>query len=147
MRPSTSTLSTWRWSELIRQGVVVVAVAVGTIGCAAASSLVATSAYHKASVYGTSKAYVHMVPGEAFEPGVAVLAELEGVEITAIDETSHRCTAAQGNRVVTFRVFESGGGHSRLSILVGGGDDPDANQRLADSLIRSICRHLGVECG
>lgn len=146
MKPSTSTLSTRGWSALTWQGMLVVAVAVGATGCAAASSLVATSAYQKASVYGTSKAYVHMAPGEAFEPAVAVLAELEGVEITAIDEASHRCTADQGDLVATFRVFEAGEGRSRLSLLVGGGDDAAANQELADRLIQRICGGFPEGC-
>ena len=147
MRPSIATLSAGRWNALTWHGLLVVAVAVeGTVGCAAGSSLVAASAYRKASVYGTSKAYVQMPSAEAFKSGAAVLAELENVEITAMDEDSTRCAATQGDRVATFRVFEAAEGRSRLSLLVGGGEDADANQELADQLMRNICERLDTGC-
>jgi hypothetical protein len=124
----------------------VVAVAIGACGCATGTSTIAASAYRKASVYGTSKSYVQMAPEDAFKPGVAILAELEDTEITALDKDSTRCTAAHRDRVLTFRVFESGDGRSRLSLLVGGGDDADANQELADRLMHEICGRLRVAC-
>jgi hypothetical protein len=127
-------------------GALIVAAAIGAGGCSTGTSLVAASAYRKASVYGTSKAYVEMAPEDAFQPGVAILAELEDTEITALDEDSTRCTAAHGDRVLTFRVFESREGLSRLSLLVGGGDDANANQELADRLMQEICGRLGTEC-
>jgi hypothetical protein len=135
------------WSSALVAGAgLVAAVTVGCFGCATGTSTVAASAYRKASVYGTSKAYVEMAPEDAFDPGVAILSQLEDAEITALDEGFTRCTATFGDRVLTFRVFESGEGRSRLSLLVGGGDDPDSNQELADRLMREICRQLGVQC-
>jgi len=123
-----------------------IAVAAGAYGCATGTSTVAASAYRKAAVYGTSKAYVRTAPEDAFKDGVRVLGELADTEITALDEKSTRCAAVHGDRVLTFRVFESGDGMSRLSLLVGGGDDSVANQELADRLMREICRRLDVAC-
>jgi hypothetical protein len=125
---------------------IVAAVTMATTGCLTATSMVASSAYRKASVYGTSNAYVPVVPEVAFERGVAALAGLEDVEITAVDEVTTRCTADQGDRVLTFRVFESTSGRSRLSLLVGGGDDADTNQRLADELMEKICGRFSGGC-
>jgi hypothetical protein len=124
----------------------VAALTVGSFGCAAGTSTVAASAYRKAAVYGTSKAYVQMAPEDAFKPGMAILAELEDTKITALDEDSTRCTAAHGDRMLTFRVFVSGDGRSRLSLLVGGGDDAVANQELADQLMKKICEQLDATC-
>jgi hypothetical protein len=135
------------WSSaLLAGGGLVAAATLGSFGCAAGTSTVAASAYRKAAVYGTSKAYVQMVPEDAFDLGVATLSQLEDAEITALDEDFARCTATFGDRVLTFRVFESGEGRSRLSLLVGGGDDPDSNQELANRLMGEICRQLGVQC-
>lgn len=108
--------------------------------------MVAASAYRKASVYGTATAYVRLAPGDAFERAVEILAELEDIEITARDEVSTRCTAVAGNRALTFRVFESDVGRSRLSLLVGGGDDPVANEEMANRLMQEICGHLDAAC-
>ena len=146
MRHSTTNPS-GRWSRcLARCSALVVAIAVGACGCAAGTSTVAASAYRKAAAYGTSKSYVQMAPEDAFDPGVAILSQLEGAEITALDENFTRCTATFGDRVLTFRVFESGEGRSRLSLLVGGGDDAVANQELADQLMKKICKHLEAAC-
>lgn len=135
------------WSSAVVAGAgLVAALTVGSFGCAAGTSTVAASAYRKAAVYGTSKAYVQMVPEDAFDPGVAILSQLEDAEITALDEDFARCTATFGDRVLTFRVFESGDGRSRLSLLVGGGADADANQELADQLMKKICEHLEAAC-
>jgi hypothetical protein len=123
-----------------------VLVAVVSFGCSAGTSSVAASAYRKAAAYGSSKAYVQMVPEDAFDPGVAMLSQLEDAEITALDEDFTRCTATFGDRALTFRVFESGEGRSRLSLLVGGGDDAVANQELADQLMKKICKHLEAAC-
>jgi hypothetical protein len=128
------------WSALV------VEVAIASCGCVTGSSLVAASAYRKASVYGTSTAYVRMEPKDAFTSGVAVLAAIEDVEVTAMDEDSTRCAAAHGDLVATFRVFEAGEGRSRLSLLVGGGYDADANQELADRLIQRICGRFPEGC-
>lgn len=127
-------------------GVSVFAAVIGACGCVTGTSMVAASAYHKASVYGTSKAYVRLPPEDAFKRGVNILAGLEGTEITATDENSTRCTAERGDQVLTFRVFESDNGRVRLSLLVGGGHDADANQDLADRLMREICQRLGTVC-
>jgi hypothetical protein len=135
-----------RRHPILTCGVLMVAMTIAAGGCATGSSLVAASAYRKASVYGTSKAYVRMAPGAAFKPGLAVLAGLDGFEITALDEDTTRCTALQGDRVLTFRVFESGDEGARLSLLVGGGDDPVANQELADRLMAQICGRLDAAC-
>ncbi len=127
-------------------GALILAAAIGACGCATGTSMVAASAYRKASVYGTATAYVRLAPEDAFESSVKTLSELGDIEITALDEASTRCTAVAGDRALTFRVFQSDAGRSRLSLLVGGGDDPVANQKLANQLMQQMCGHLDAAC-
>jgi len=146
MKPSAANESVPRISASVPWGALLIAVAIGAAGCATGASVIAASAYRKASVYGTSTAYAQIAPEDAFSPGLAVLAEQDDVQITAVDEGSTRCTAASGDLVLTFRVFPSGDDRSRLSLLVGGGDDADANQELADRLMQQICGRLDASC-
>jgi hypothetical protein len=125
---------------------VVAVVAIVAYGCATGTSAVAASTHGSASVYRSATAYVRLVPDQAFNPAVKMLLERGDIEITELKEVNNRCKAVAGDRTLTFRVIESGAGRSRLSMLVGGGDDPDANQELADSLMEQICGRLGVAC-
>jgi len=124
----------------------VAAIAIATCGCATGTSAVAASTHGRASVYRSATAYVQLAPDKAFNPAVKMLLERGDIEITDLKEADNRCKAIAGERGLTFRVIESGDGRSRLSMLVGGGDDPDANQELADRLMHQICGRLGVAC-
>ena len=126
-------------------GALVAAIA-ATYGCATGTSAVAASTHGRASVYRSATAYVQLAPDKAFNPAVKMLLERGDIEITDLKEADNRCKAIAGERGLTFRVIESGDGRSRLSMLVGGGDDPDANQELADRLMHQICGRLGVAC-
>jgi hypothetical protein len=106
----------------------------------------AGSTYGKVSVYRSATAYVRLAPDQVFNPVVEMLLERGDIKITDLKEASNRCRAVTGDRELTLRVIESGTGRSRLSVLVGGGDDPDANQELADTLMQQICGRLTVEC-
>jgi hypothetical protein len=75
-----------------------------------------------------------------------MLLERGDIQITDLEEADNRCQAVAGDQKLTFRVIESTEERSRLSLLVGGGDDPVANQELADRLMRQICGGLGVAC-
>ncbi len=125
---------------------VVVAIMLTASGCATGTSAAAASTYGKASVYRSATAYVELAPGAAFKPAVELLLGRKDIKITDLEEASNRCTAVMGERKLTFRVVESGPDRCRLSVLVGGGDDPEANQELADQLMQNICRHLGEAC-
>ena len=124
----------------------VAVVAIVAHGCATGTSTVAASTHGKSSVYRSATAYVELAPDRAFNPAVKMLLERGDIEITDLKEANNRCKAVEGDRKLTFRVIESSGGRSRLSMLVGGGDDPDANQALADDMIRRICARLPVPC-
>ncbi len=106
----------------------------------------AASTHGRTSVYRSATAYVQLAPDKAFNPAVKVLLERGDIEITDLEEAENRCKAVAGDRKLTFRVIESENGSSRLSLLVGGGDDPAANQELADRIMQQICGHLGVVC-
>ena len=110
------------------------------------TSAVAASTHRSASVYRSATAYVQLEPDQAFNRAVKMLLERGDIEITDLKEANNRCSAVEGDHRLTFRVIESGGGRSRLSMLVGGGDDPDANQELADTLIQAICGRLPTAC-
>ena len=127
-------------------GVLVAAMVIGICGCATGTSAVAASTHGRASVYRSATAYVQLAPEQAFDPAVKILLERGDIEITDLKEANNRCSAVEGDHRLTFRVIESGGGRSRLSMLVGGGDDPDANQELADTLIQAICGRLPAAC-
>ena len=127
-------------------GALAAAMVIGFCGCATGTSAVAASTHGRASVYRSATAYVQLAPEQAFDPAVKMLLERGDIEITDLKEANNRCTAVEGDHKLTFRVIESGDGRSRLSMLVGGGDNPDANQELADDVIRKICAHLPVPC-
>ena len=106
----------------------------------------AASTHGRASVYRSETAYVELAPDQAFNPAVKMLLERGDIEITDLKEAENRCRAVSGHHTITLRVIESGDGRSRISILVGGGDDPDASRDLADDLIWRICARLGTKC-
>lgn len=124
----------------------VAVVAIVACSCATGTSAVAASTHGKASVYRSATAYVQLAPDQAFKLAVNVLLERGDIEITDLNEANNRCKAVEGDHKLTFRVIESGDGRSRLSMLVGGGDNPDANQKLADDVIRRICARLPMPC-
>jgi hypothetical protein len=117
-----------------------------TSACATGVSAGAASTYGRASIYRSSSAYVQLAPEEAFNPSVEMLLERGDIEITELNESDNRCKAVSGDRKLTFRVIESGTGRSRLSVLVGGGHNPEANQELADTLMEQICGRLTIAC-
>jgi len=130
----------------VSTAVMIAIVAIVAYGCATGTSAVAASTHGSASVYRSATAYVQLAPEQAFNPAVKMLLERGDIEITDLKEANNRCSAVEGDHRLTFRVIESGGGRSRLSMLVGGGDDPDANQELADTLIQAICGRLPAAC-
>lgn len=127
-------------------GALCTSIAIGACGCATGTSAVAASTHGRTSLYRSASAYVQLAPEDAFEPAVKLLLEREDIEITDLKEANSRCKAVAGDRKLTLRVIESGEGLSRLSLLVGGGNDPDSNQQLADGLMHEICGRLGVAC-
>ncbi len=124
----------------------VVAMVITAGGCATGASTVAGSTSGKISVHRSATAYVALAPEDAFEPAVTLLLERDDIEITTLDEAANRCTAVSGEMTITLRVIQSTPGRSRLSIMVGRGTDADANQALADRLVRTICLSLGAAC-
>jgi hypothetical protein len=130
----------------VSTAVMIAIVAIVTYGCATGTSAVAASTHGSASVYRSATAYVQLAPDQAFNPAVKLLLERGDIEITDLKEANNRCSAVEGDHRLTFRVIESVGGRSRLSMLVGGGDDREANQELADELIRRICARLPTPC-
>ena len=114
--------------------------------CATGASAVTASTYARASVYRSATAHVLLPPEQAFKPVVEMLLARGDIKITELDEADTRCSAVSGDHKLTLRVIESGDGRSRISILVGGGDDPNENQDLADDLIWRICARLGTAC-
>ena len=143
---SPSGMSRRRILEIVVFGGLAAAMSGGSFGCAAGATSAAASTYGSAALYRSATAYVHLAPDKAFNPAVEMLLERGDIEITDLKETNNRCKAVAGDRNLTFRVIESVPGRSRLSILVGGGNDPDANQSLADSLMRTICSRLSEAC-
>jgi hypothetical protein len=134
------------WPAVVACGAVVVAVVIGASGCATGTSAVAGSTYRKGSVYRSATAYVGLAPDDAFEPAVELLLEREDVEITDLKEADNRCKAVAGDHQLTLRVIESGTSRSRVSVLVGGGSDPEANDELARELLTQICERLDGVC-
>ena len=127
-------------------GTVFIIAAIGSYGCATGTSALAASTHGTASLYRSATAYVSLPPERAFNPAVKMLLERGDIQITDLKEADNRCKAVAGDRTLTFRVIESSDGRSRLSLLVGGGSDPEGNQALADELMRAICRRLEVTC-
>jgi hypothetical protein len=126
--------------------VLVIAMTMSISACATRTSSVAASTHSRASLYRSSTAYVQQSPDRAFNPAVNILLERTDIEITNLEEADNRCTAKAGDRKLTLRVIEADRNRSRLSLLVGGGDDPAANQELAERLMRDICAHFGAAC-
>ena len=146
MRRSTLNEPGRRYSAFPLWSVLVVAIAFGACGCATGTSAVAASTHRKASLHRSASAHVQLAPDDAFVPAAELLLEREDIEITDLNQARNQCKAVAGDRKLTFRVIESGAGGSRLSMLVGGGHDPEANQELADELVKEICGRLGVAC-
>lgn len=131
---------------LAAAGVLCIAAATSIHGCAARTSALAASTYGKSSGYRSATAYVEMAPDRVFNSAVGMLLERGDFEITDLKEADKRCTAASGDYRLTLRVLESGHNRSRLSVLIVGGDDPMANQKLADELTRKTCARLPMPC-
>lgn len=127
-------------------GALLVATALVACGCATGTSAVAGMTYQKSSVYRSATAHVALAPEDAFNPAVKLLLERGDIDVTKLKESESRCSAVAGKHKLTLRVVEAGPGRSRLSMLVGGGHDPEANQELADELVRRICSRLSVQC-
>jgi len=138
--------SAGRAGEAVASWALVAAIAFGACGCATGTSAVAASTHRKASLHRSASAHVQLAPDDAFVPAAELLLEREDIEITDLNQARNQCKAVAGDRKLTFRVIESGAGGSRLSMLVGGGHDPEANQELADELVKEICGRLGVAC-
>lgn len=127
-------------------GALLASLALWSTACASRTSALAASTHGRTSVYRSATAYVQLAPDKAFNPAVKMLLERGDIEITDLKEVNNRCKAVAGDRTLTFRVIESTNGRSRLSILVGGGNDPEANQELADKLMGQFCGRLEVAC-
>lgn len=127
-------------------GVLLLWMTMWTLACATRASAVAASTYARASVYRSATAYVQLAPDQAFNPAVEMLLARGDIKITELEEAVKRCGAVSGDLRITLRVIESGDGRSRISIVVGGGNDPNENQDLADDLIWRICARLGTTC-
>lgn len=127
-------------------GALVGLITVWSSACATGTSVGAASTYGKASVYRSASASVQLAPDQAFNTAVKTLLEREGIEITDLTESGNRCRAVSGDHRLTFKVVDVGTSRSRLSMVVGGGHDPEANQELADRLLRAICSRLPVAC-
>jgi hypothetical protein len=120
-------------------------VAISAGGCAMGTSAVGASTYRKASNYRSATATVDLSPEDVFEAAVKLLLERKDIEITELEEGANRCSAVAGDLTLTLRVIEVGSDRTRLSMLVGGGRDPEANQYLADELVEEIRARLGTE--
>ena len=146
MRRYSGAVSGLRPLTLVLGSALVVSVAIAGCGCATGASSVAASTYAKASAYGSASAYVRLEPQEAFDSAVKLLLEREDIKIIGLTETDSRCTAAAGDRNLTFRVIESSPGRSRLSMMVGGGSDSGGNEAWAAALLQQICGRLSAAC-
>jgi hypothetical protein len=127
-------------------GVLLFVIAIGTCGCATGTSTMAASTHAKSSLYRSASATVRLTPEHTFEPAVTLLLERDDIEITVLTEADNRCQAIAGSRKLTLRVIKVDDERSRLSLLVGSGDDPEANQELAEILIQDICARLEAAC-
>lgn len=135
--------SSWRAAALV---VLLGFVTIGVTGCAMGTSAVGASTYQKASTYRSAAATVDLSPEDVFEAGVKLLLEREDIEITEREEGANRCSARAGDHTLTLRVTEVGPGRTRLSLLVGGGRDAEANQHLADAMLDEVCALLDKAC-
>ena len=138
-----------RLADAVRQVLEAGALGVGVMwlsGCATGTSAAAASTYGRTSVYRSATAYVELAPDQTFNSAVRMLLERGDIEIIDLKEANTRFKAVAGDRKITFRVIESGTGRSRLSVLVGGGDDPNRNQELANRLMQQICGRLTIAC-
>lgn len=127
-------------------GALCIAIAIGISGCATGTSTMAASTHAKSSLYRSASATVRLTPEHTFEPAVKLLLERDDIEITDLEEANNSCKAIAGSRKLTLRVIKVDDERSRLSLLVGSGDDPEANQELAEILIQDICARLEAAC-
>lgn len=130
----------------MRRSGLVVAIMMSGFGCSVGASNMAASTYGKGSVYRSASAFVELAADQTFNPAVKMLLERGDIEITDLKEADNRCRAVAGEHKLTFKVVDAGPGRSRLSMVVGGGNDPDANQELANVLMTAICGRLPVAC-
>jgi hypothetical protein len=106
----------------------------------------AASTHAAASTYRSATAYVALSPDDAFETAARMLLDRNDLDITALDEVGMRCTATMGPRTVSVRLIESTPGRSRLTVSVGGGDEPGSNESLATAVLRDVCGRFPVPC-
>lgn len=143
MKGSFVTRRSWRAAALVA---LLGLVTIGAGGCAMGTSAVGASTYQKSSVYRSASATVDLGPEDAFGAAVKLLLEREDIEITELEEGANRCSARVGDHTLTLRVTAVGPGRTRLSMLVGGGRDAEANQNLADEIVDEACARLGNIC-
>jgi uncharacterized Zn finger protein len=110
------------------------------------TSAVGASTYQKASTYRSAAATVDLPPEDVFEAGVELLLKRKDIEITELEEGANRCVARAGDHTLTFRVTAVSPGRTRLSMLVGGGRDTEANQTLADEIVEEVCARFAKKC-
>jgi hypothetical protein len=110
------------------------------------TSTLAASTHRKASVYRSATGYVRLPADQVFNAVVKMLLERGDIELTDLKEAENRFRAVAAGRKLSFRVIESTNEKSRLSLLVGGGDDPETNQEIAERLMQQICGRLEVPC-
>ena len=127
-------------------GALLATVVLWVSACATGTSIFGASTYGKASVYRSASAYVRLPADQVFNAVVKMLLERGDIELTDLKEAENRFRAVAAGRKLSFRVIESTNEKSRLSLLVGSGDDPEVNQELADRLMQQICGRLEVPC-
>jgi hypothetical protein len=87
-----------------------------------------------------------MVPDDAFAAAANLVRDRDDLGETAFDEAGRRWTGDMRTHTVTVRVIESTPGRSRVTVTVGGGNDPVTNESLAAELLRDVCARFPVPC-
>jgi hypothetical protein len=119
---------------------------IAAAGCATGAAAYGASTQGKVSFYRTTTVTVSLATASTFNSAVELLLQSEDIMITVLDEASNRCRATFGERTLTLWVVELQPDRCRLSVMAGGGRDPDANERLTRELVQRICERLGVAC-
>lgn len=127
-------------------GALLATMALWISACMTGTSTLAASTHRKASVYRSATGYVRLPADQVFNAVVRMLLERGDIELTDLKEAENRFRAVAAGRKLSFRVIESTNEKSRLSLLVGGGDDPETNQEIAERLMQQICGRLEVPC-
>jgi len=143
VKRSVVTRCSWRAAALVA---LLGLVTIGAGGCAMGTSAVGASTYQKSSAYRSAAATVDLGPEDVFEAAVKLLLEREDIEITELEEGANRCVARAGDHTLTLRVTAVSPGRTRLSMLVGGGRDAEANQTLADEIVEGVCARFAKKC-